>query len=70
MSGEKMVESLNSMLNSFNALLSNDRDKVTIMSEIRNLMIFNNAYLEDILNVNKSYYADFKRELTEIRRSK
>ena len=70
MSGEKMVESLNSMLDSFNALLSSEREKVTVISEIRNLMIFNNAYLEDILNVNKSYYADFKRELTEIRRSK
>lgn len=70
MSGEKVVESLNSMLDSFNALLASDREKVTVISEIRNLMIFNNAYLEDILNVNKSYYADFKRELTEIRRSK
>nr|DAK78482.1 MAG TPA: tail tape measure protein [Bacteriophage sp.] len=41
----------------------------TAVLEIRNLMIYNNSYLEDILKCSKSIYADFSRKIDDVNKN-
>ena len=41
----------------------------TAVLEIRNLMIYNNSYLEDILKCSKSIYTDFSRKIDDVNKN-
>lgn len=41
----------------------------TAVLEIRNLMIYNNSYLEDILKCSKSIYADFSKKIDDVNKN-
>ncbi len=69
-SGEHISEGIQTMVATVNALYGTVGEGNLTLSEIRNLMITNNAFLEDILSVNKSYYEKFDRHLDRIERTR
>ena len=70
MSGEKLVEAANTLIETFNAIYGLSDSQNLTLTEIRNLMITNNAFLEDILEANKKYYEKFEKHLDKIEKSK
>lgn len=50
---------------SLSALTSFASSRNTTLAEMRNLMIFSNSYLEDILKVEKSIYKDFTEKIDQ-----
>ena len=70
MSGEKIAEGVALMMEQMTSLYAMAQERNTTIAEIRNLMIFSNAYLEDILKANKEYYEKFERHLDKIEKSK
>lgn len=50
---------------SLSALTSFASSRNTTLAEMRNLMIFSNSYLEDILKVEKSIYKDFAEKIDQ-----
>ena len=70
MSGERIADGIMSMVETMASLYVLAQDRNTTVEEIRNLMIFTNAYLEDILKANKEYYEKFERHLDKIEKSK
>ena len=70
MSGEKLVEAANALIETFNAIYGLSDSQNLTLTEIRNLMITNNAFLEDILEANKKYYEKFEKHLDKIEKSK
>lgn len=69
-SGEKIADDIEQTVTMLTVISTLSQERNTTVAEIRNLMIFANAYLEDILKVNKEYYAEFKRQLDKIEKSK
>ena len=69
-SGEKIADGIEQTVTMLTVISTLSQERNTTVAEIRNLMIFANAYLEDILKVNKEYYAEFKRQLDKIEKSK
>ena len=69
-SGEKIADGIEQTVTMLTVISTLSQDRNTTVAEIRNLMIFTNAYLEDILKCNKEYYAEFKRQLDKIQKSK
>lgn len=69
-SGEKIADSIEQTVTMLTVISTLSQERNTTVAEIRNLMIFTNAYLEDILKCNKEYYAEFKRQLDKIQKSK
>ena len=65
-SGEKIAEGITSMLSLMASLTATGEEGGRTLSEIRNLMVTNNAHLEDILAVNKNMYRDFTLQLKKI----
>ena len=65
-SGEKISEGVTTMLATLDSLSSLADDRNITLVEIRNLMITNNAFLEDILTVSKNIYKNFGKKLDEI----
>ncbi|MBQ8969162.1 MAG: phage tail tape measure protein [Bacteroidaceae bacterium] len=66
MSGEIISEGVTAMMATLAALSALADGRNITLVEIRNLMITNNAYLEDILNANKEYYKKFDSKLDKI----
>lgn len=66
MSGEKISEGITAMMATLAALSALADGRNITLVEIRNLMITNNAYLEDILTANKEYYRKFDSKLDKI----
>lgn len=69
-SGEKIADGIEQTVTMLTVISTLSQERNTTVAEIRNLMIFTNAYLEDILKCNKEYYAEFKRQLDKIQKSK
>lgn len=69
-SGERISDGIQTMVVTVNSLYGKVDDGNITLSEIRNLMITNNAFLEDILSANKSYYEKFDRHLDRIERTR
>jgi hypothetical protein len=65
-SGEKVKEGIITMVTTMAALYSNVESGNLTLLEIRNLMITNNAFLEDILEATKGIYKDFGKKLDKI----
>ena len=68
-SGEKIADGIGKNTETLADIATLGRERNTTISEIRNLMIFTNAFLEDIKDINKSYYAKFEKELAAIKRA-
>lgn len=68
-SGEEIKEGVTSMVDTLGQLSGKADEGNLTLSEIRNLMVMNNSYLEDILAVNKKYYDSFGKQLTKIERA-
>ena len=68
--GERISDGIQTMVVTVNSLYGKVADSNVTLTEIRNLMITNNAFLEDILTVNKKYYENFKQSLTELKRTR
>lgn len=66
MSGERISEGVSAMLGTLATLSALTEDGNITLVEIRNLMITNNAFLEDILSSNKEYYKKFNAQLDKI----
>ncbi len=66
MSGERISEGVINMLATLETLASFGSDNGRTLAEIRNLMVTNNAYLEDILGVNKKMRDEFNTKLDKI----
>lgn len=64
--GENISECATAMLATINAISSVMGEDSTTLIEIRNLMITNNAFLEDILEVSRGIGKDLHKELKEI----
>ena len=69
-SGEKVAEGITSMVEQMTSLYALAQERNTTVVEIRNLMIYNNAFLEDILKANKEYYEKFEKHLDKIEKTK
>lgn len=69
-SGEKVAEGITSMVEQMTSLYALAQERNTTVIEIRNLMIYNNAFLEDILKANKEYYEKFEKHLDKIEKTK
>lgn len=68
--GERISDGVQTMVVTMNSLYGKVDDGNITLTEIRNLMITNNAFLEDILSVNKKYYESFKQSLVSLQRTK
>ena len=68
--GERISDGIQTMVVTVNSLYGKVDDSNVTLTEIRNLMITNNAFLEDILSANKSYYEKFDRHLDRIERTR
>lgn len=68
--GERISDGIQTMVATVNALYGTVGEGNITLGEIRNLMITNNAFLEDILSSNKSYYEKFDRHLDRIERTR
>lgn len=68
-SGEKIADGIGKNTETLADIATLGRERNTTISEIRNLMIFTNAFLEDIKDINRSYYAKFEKELAAIKRA-
>lgn len=66
MSGERISEGVTAMMATLAAISALADGRNITLVEIRNLMITNNAYLEDILTANKEYYRKFDSKLDKI----
>jgi hypothetical protein len=66
MSGERISEGITSMVTTLAALSALADGRNLTLVEIRNLMITNNAFLEDILDANKKAYQKFEQQLDKI----
>lgn len=64
--GENISEGVSAMLGTLAALSTLTEGGNITLVEIRNLMITNNAFLEDILSSNKEYYKKFNTQLDKI----
>ena len=66
MSGERISEGIITMVSTMAAIYTNTETGNLTLLEIRNLMITNNAFLEDILEAAKVIYKDFGKKLDKI----
>lgn len=66
MSGERISEGIVTTIATLTALSATVTGNSITLVEIRNLMITNNAFLEDILSVNREYYKNFDKKLDKI----
>lgn len=66
MSGERISEGIVTTIATLTALSATVTGNSITLVEIRNLMITNNAFLEDLLSVNKEYYKTFDKKLDKI----
>ena len=66
MSGERISEGIITMVTTLATLSALADGRNITLVEIRNLMITNNAYLEDILTVSRDMYKDFNKKLDKI----
>lgn len=65
-SGEQIREGVTTMVTTLAALSALADGRNLTLIEIRNLMITNNAFLEDILEANKKSYEKFEKQLDKI----
>lgn len=65
-SGERISEGIITMVTTMAAIYTNTETGNLTLLEIRNLMITNNAFLEDILEATKVIYKDFGKKLDKI----
>lgn len=66
MSGERISEGVLNMLSTLDSIVSYGSDNSRTLTEIRNLVITSNAFLEDILGVNKKMRDEFNMKLDKI----
>lgn len=66
MSGERISEGIVTTIATLTALSATVTGNSITLVEIRNLMITNNAFLEDLLSVNREYYKTFDKKLDKI----
>ena len=66
MAGERICDGILSMVATMTAISSCADESNTTLVEIRNLMITNNAFLEDILTVTKNIYKNFGKKLDDL----
>ena len=66
MSGERISEGIVTTIATLTALSATVTGNSITLVEIRNLMITNNAFLEDLLSVNREYYKNFDKKLDKI----
>lgn len=64
--GENISEGIVTLIATMTSLSSFADSSNTTLIEIRNLMVFNNAFLEDILEIAKKMHIDFNKKLDKI----
>ncbi len=62
---QNISDSLVNAVASLSVLTASASTRNSTLVEIRNLMVFNNSYLEDILKVNRSFYNDFNTKIEQ-----
>lgn len=62
---QNISDSLVNAVASLSVLTTSASTRNSTLVEIRNLMVFNNSYLEDILKVNRSFYNDFNTKIEQ-----
>lgn len=68
-SRDQIKDLVTSVMASISAIMAFSSSTNTAVLEIRNLMIYNNSYLEDILKCSKSIYADFSRKIDDVNKN-
>ena len=68
-SRDQIKELISSVVVNISSMTDFSSSTNTAILEIRNLMIYNNSYLEDILKCSKSIYADFSRKIDDINKN-
>lgn len=65
-SRDQIKELVNSVIASISSITAFSSSTNTAVLEIRNLMVYNNSYLEDILKCSKAIYSDFSRKMDDV----
>ena len=68
-SRDQIKDLVASVMASFSSTIALSSSTNTAVLEIRNLMIYNNSYLEDILKCSKNIYADFSRKIDDVNKN-
>ena len=68
-SRDQIKELVTSVMASISSITAFSSSTNTAVLEIRNLMVYNNSYLEDILKCSKSIYADFSRKIDDVNKN-
>ena len=68
-SRDQIKDLVNSMMANVSAMAMLSSSTNSAVLEIRNLMIYNNSYLEDILKCTKSIYADFSKKIDDVNKN-
>lgn len=68
-SRDQIKDLVNSMMSNVSAMAMLSSSTNSAVLEIRNLMIYNNSYLEDILKCSKSIYADFSKKIDDVNKN-
>lgn len=68
-SRDQIKDLVNSVMSNVSAMAMLSSSTNSAVLEIRNLMIYNNSYLEDILKCSKSIYADFSKKIDDVNKN-
>lgn len=68
-SRDQIKDLVASIIANFSSTIALSSSTNTAVLEIRNLMIYNNSYLEDILKCSKNIYADFSRKIDDVNKN-
>lgn len=68
-SRDQIKDLVNSVMANVSAMAMLSSSTNSAVLEIRNLMIYNNSYLEDILKCSKSIYADFSKKIDDVNKN-
>ena len=68
-SRDQIKDLVNSVMANVSAMAMLSSSTNSTVLEIRNLMIYNNSYLEDILKCTKSIYADFSKKIDDVNKN-
>lgn len=65
-SRDQIKDLVTSVMASISSITAFSSSTNTAVLEIRNLMVYNNSYLEDILKCSKAIYSDFSRKMDDV----
>lgn len=66
---QRISDSIETAMASMSLLLSVASSNNSVLSEVRNLIVFGNSYLEDIAKYNKSIYMEFSVKIDQVNRN-